>query len=123
MLRYLKNDPILYAALGSLGKTLHHNVRTNSLENLPWKPDKHSVYGYGDYFTFINIKLIAGRVSLFPGNDTQLFYEVNLVWACHPIENHYSAAIKFIKMFKQQPERWTCWYTLDECSDLIGFTN
>ena len=24
-------------------------------------------------------------------------------------------------MFK--PERWSCWYTLDQCSDLIGFTN
>ena len=30
---------------------------------------------------------------------------------------------KFSVELKQQPERWSCWYTLDQCSDLIGFTN
>ena len=28
-----------------------------------------------------------------------------------------------LKCLSKQPERWSCWYTLDQYSDLIGFTN
>ena len=32
-------------------------------------------------------------------------------------------ALFSLKCISKGPERWSCWYTLDQYSDLIGFTN
>ena len=35
----------------------------------------------------------------------------------------FGGAFIFINCISKQPQQWSCWYTLDQYSDLIDFTN